>query len=151
MELVAAKRRHGGRAVDHVGECQQDQALGRHHFAKVAHAAQVMAVTQGHDALPVFLRALDGLFDDDLAHILAQAVVAVVGQHGAAVIDEFGAAVRLRQSLGQHAAIVRQDRQAVAGVADPVGLDQVFGHVARDVFRHALRHQHAAAVLIGLG
>ncbi|MDT4822560.1 hypothetical protein FQZ97_557630 [compost metagenome] len=110
-----------------------------------------MAVAQGEDALAVLLRAFDGLLDDHLAHVLPQSVVAVVGKHGAAVVDQFGAAVRLGQALGQHAAVVRQDRQAVAGVADAVGFHQVFGHIAGDVLGHALGHQHAAAVFMGLG
>ena len=147
----AAERRYRRRAVDHVGEGQQDQALGRHHLAIVAHAAQVMAAAQRQDALAVRLRAFDGLLDHDLADVLAQAIVAVVGQHGAAVVEQLGAAVGLRQAFAQHAPVVGQDRQAVAGVADPVGLHQVFGHVAGDVLGHALRHQHAAAVFIGLG
>ncbi|KAG0776835.1 hypothetical protein G6F22_012291 [Rhizopus arrhizus] len=150
MSTMKGGRPPGSGPAKHSGFVQ-DQALGCHHFAEVAHAAQVVAVAQGHDALAVFLRALDGLFDDDFADVLAQAVVAVVGQHGAAVVDQFGPAVRLGQAFGQHAPVVRQDRQAVAGIAHPVGLDQVFGHVAGDVFGHALRHQHAAAVFIGLG
>ncbi|MNL65800.1 hypothetical protein D3C87_1901840 [compost metagenome] len=39
----------------------------------------------------------------------------------------------------------------MAGVADPVGFDQVLGHIPGDIFGHPLRHQHSAAVLVGLG
>ncbi|CFN64878.1 Uncharacterised protein [Bordetella pertussis] len=111
----------------------------------------MVRAAQRDDALAVLAGPLDGLLHDRFADVLAEAVVAVEGQHGAAVVEQLGAAVGLDEAFGQHAAVIGQDGQAVAGVADPVRLDQVLGDVAGDVVRHPLGGQQALAERDGLG
>ena len=115
----------------------------RDQFAVVAHAAEMVAAPQRDDALPALLGARDRVFDHDLAHVLAEAVVPVVADQRAVVDDAFRPAVERDVTFGQHAPVVRQDRHAVARVADAIGFDQMLGDVVRDVGRHRQLHEGA--------
>ena len=97
------------------------------------------------------LRAVDGRLDHAFAHVLSQAVMAVESQQGVLVGHLLGPAVGPRPALREHVAIAGQDGQPVAGVADPVGLGQVFGDVERDVVGNLLGPQQAAAEVDGVG
>ncbi len=146
----AAERRHHRHAVGDVGEGHEHQPFVSAHLAVMAHAPQVMAVAQCQDAHALVEGARLGLFHHHAAHVLAQAAIALEQQQVAMVGQHAGAAGRINLVVLQHLAVARQDRQAVARVADAIGFHQVAGGVLGDILGHPQREQQALAEVGGV-
>src|SRR5450759_2485435 len=144
---VAAAERRDDRTRDDVDEMDRHEALGYRHLRPGADAAQMVCVSQRHDAAAEFLRALDAERHRLVADNLAKSCLAVDAQQRAAVHQHFDVRVCLQPALDPGFGVAREHADAVRIVAAEVGLDQVFGHQLHLAFlgsetAHQLAYRH---------